>query len=129
MIRSGIAVILGYAIMAAGVIALFAIWFRQPDSLPDSLPSRGFMLFSLGYGGIMAVIGGYVTATIAHQAELRHTLVLAAVIGGMALVSSAIADGKEPLWYQLANLLIAIPAVILGGYLKSWRRQKKLNGQ
>ncbi|MCG8363178.1 MAG: hypothetical protein MJA27_07595 [Pseudanabaenales cyanobacterium] len=121
MLRSGVAVILGYAIMALGVIGLFAIWFQEPNTLP----SRGFMLFSLVYGGIMAVMGGYVTAAIANQAELKHALALAAVVGIMALVSMAAAQGQEPLWHQLANLLIAIPAVILGGFLKGWRKEKK----
>ena len=129
MLKSGVAVILGYAVMAVGVIGLFAIAYRESDSLP----SLGFMLFSLGYGGMMAVVGGYVTAAIAApQTELKHTLALAAFVGVMALVSMAMAQGQEPFWYQLANLFIAIPAVILGGSLKGWQRRSKrqtYNGQ
>ncbi len=121
MVRSGVAVILGYAIMVAGVVGLFAI--AHPES--DGLPSREFMLFSLGYGGCLAVIGGYVTAAIAPQSEFKHALALAAFVGVMSLVSMAAAQGQEPLWYQLANLFIAVPAVVLGGYLRGWQRRRE----
>ena len=121
MLRSGVAVGLGYAIMGVGVMGLFAIWFRQPDLLP----SRGFMIFSLIYGGIMAVMGGYITATIAKRAELKHALALAVVVGTMAFISMVTAQGQEPVWYQIANLMMAIPAVVLGGYLKSRQRERR----
>jgi hypothetical protein len=93
--RSLLAVIAGYAVMAAAIMILFALWFRDPTTVP----SQGFMLFSLGYGFIFAVLGGYLTALLARRAEMKHTLALAgfsALLGGASMITFA---GQEPLWY------------------------------
>jgi len=31
--------------------------------------------------------------------------------------------GKEPLWFQVAIFLVAIPAVLTGAFLRVWRKK------
>jgi peptidoglycan/LPS O-acetylase OafA/YrhL len=113
--RSILSVIAGYLIMAIAVIALFVIWFRGPEATP----SGGFMVFSLGYGLVVAGIGGYATAAIAKRREMAHALSLAGFSLLMGIISMFMADGREPLWYQLANMAVMVCAVVLGGHLRA----------
>jgi hypothetical protein len=116
--RSVLAVVVGYLVMAIAVVALFAVWFREPNAVP----SRGSMLFSLSYGFLFGVVGGYVTALIARRSEVRHAIALAgllAIRGAVPLIASA---GQEPLWYQVATILVMVFAVMLGGYLRARQR-------
>lgn len=77
------------------------------------------MLFSLVYGGIMAVMGGYVTAAIANQAELKHALALAAVVGIMALVSMAAASRSRALMASTCEPLDRNPCSYFGRLSKA----------
>ncbi len=52
--RSILSVIAGYLIMVIAIMALFMIWFRGPEATS----SGGFMVFSLGYGFVCAVVLG-----------------------------------------------------------------------
>ena len=115
MTRSILAVIVGYLTMAVAIIALFAISFRQPDAAP----TQTFMLLSLVYALFAALAGGYVTALIARRKELKHTIALATFAALMGIVSMIVSAGQEPLWYQIANIAVMVPAVLLGGYLRA----------
>jgi len=108
--------------MVLSIMMLFAIWFRQPDIQP----SHRFMIFSLAYGGVAAVFGGYVTATVANQSKLKHAMGLAMVVIAMGIVSAIVNRGQEPLWYQLSNIAIAVPLIISGGYIQQWVGFKSL---
>ncbi len=119
--RSVLSVIVGYLVMAIAIMALFAIWFRGKETPP----SEEFMLFSLGYGFVFAVVGGYVTAMIAGRSELKHALALALLSVLMGIVSMVASAGREPRWYQIANMVVMVSAVVLGGYL----RVRKARGQ
>ena len=119
--RSILAVIAGYAVMAIAVMALFAIWFR--GQVPTEAPSSEFMLFSIAYAFVFAVLGGYITALIARRSEMKHVLVLAAFGLLMGIVSMITAAGQEPLWYQITNMVVMMAAVILGGYLRMKKTQ------
>lgn len=106
--------IVGYIAMAVAIMILFAIWFRGSEVVP----SRGFMVFSLGYGFLCAVAGGWVTAVIARREEVRHAMFLAGLVLLMGIVSIILSNASEPLWYQIANTTVILPAILLGGYLR-----------
>jgi len=121
--RSILSVIVGYLVMAIAIMALFAIWFRGKVTPP----SDGFMLFSLGYGFVFAVVGGYVTAMIAKRSEMKHAMALAVFSVLMGIVSMVASAGQEPFWYQIANMVVMVSAVVLGGYLRV-RQVRKARG-
>lgn len=117
MRRSILAVIGGYVVMSIGIMALFMVAFPNPTLA--ATPSMNFMLFSLAYGFVFAVIGGYVTAWIAKRAEMKHTLALIGLGIVMGIVSVVMAAVKQPKWYQSGNFVVMIAGNLLGGYLRA----------
>lgn len=120
MIKSVAAIIAGYVVMAIAIVALFAAWFG-PES---GVPAKGFLIYSLAYGFFAATTGGYVTALVAGRAELKHAVGLAVVAVTMAIISAIMNAGREPLWYQFANVVVMTDGVLLGGFVRHRQRQK-----
>ncbi|HXF48540.1 MAG TPA: hypothetical protein VNL73_03815 [Verrucomicrobiae bacterium] len=120
MLRSVGAVVAGYLLIAAAIIILFAVAY--PD--PTAIPGRGFMLFSLVYGFLFGTLGGWVCGLIARGAEIKHAAVIAGIGILLTLLSMLFAPGREPMWYQLANMAVLTAAVLLGGWLRTRQRVK-----
>ena len=120
MLRSVGAVAAGYLLIFAAILILFAV------AIPDPLvtPGRGFMLFSLAYGFVFGILGGYVCGLIAQRSEVKHAAVIAGIGILLHILSMVLAAGKEPLWYQLAYMAILTAAVLLGGWLRACQRAK-----
>ena len=84
-------------------------------------------LFALAYRTVDAIIGAYVTASLAPSRPLRHALSL----GGVGVVLSSLgvvatlAAGPElgPLWYPLTLMAICLPCTWIGGKLVQGQRQ------
>ena len=122
ILRSLLAVVCGYFAMATVVMALFAVAFR----IPGTTPTMGFMLLSLGYGFFAAGLGGYVAAVVARREAIKHAAALAGLCTALGVVSGVAEGGRAPLWYQIANIAVMVPGVLLGGYLRA--RQPGLSG-
>lgn len=120
MIRSVLAVLAGYAVLAAVVLLLFFVW--SGGEKPVDPPTRDFMLLSLGVGFVAAVAGGWVTARIAPGHRWKHIQALAAVILLLAAVNLFWTAGREPLWFQLGNIAVGVVGVFVGGSLKRGSR-------
>jgi len=80
MIRSVLAVITGYVLTAAIVIActFLAAKFLIPEEATE--PPRTYLVVNIAYSLLAAVAGGYLTARIARRAPLAHAGALAMVI-------------------------------------------------
>ncbi|MFN2400708.1 MAG: hypothetical protein ABR543_19045 [Gemmatimonadaceae bacterium] len=120
MIRSIAAIIAGYLVMAISIVGLFAAWFGPQAGVP----ARGFLIYSLVYGFFVAITGGYVTALVAGRAELKHAVGLAVLAAIAALISAVMYAGREPLWYQFANLVVVTDGALLGGFVRHRQRQR-----
>lgn len=116
MARSILSVIAGYLVMAIAIMILFAVWFGGDL---EATPTTAFLLFSLVYGFAAATAGGYVTALIAGRAEINHAAALAALAVVMGIVSVITAAGREPVWFQIANMVVVVAAILLGGSLRA----------
>jgi hypothetical protein len=79
-------------------------------------PRRLDLLLNLGYSVLFAAAGGYVTARIARENPLVHTLALAMVVLLLSALSALQLKGKQPVGYQLA-LTAFTPLAVLGGGL------------
>jgi len=121
MARSVLAVIAGYLVVAAAVVATFA---ALGALVPGAFVSTAWLVFLVGWGFAWMVVGGYVTAAIARRSEIDHALSLGALMVVLGVISMVMGAGKEPLWFQIANFLIAIPAVLCGGALRAWQRSR-----
>jgi hypothetical protein len=109
--RSTLAVIVGYLVIAIGVIAMFGRWFRSPEQVPTTK----FMLFAVTYGFIAVIFGGYVTGLVARTVPVKHVLALVGICVLMAIVSFVAGGGRQPVWFQAANMVVMVSGVLLGG--------------
>ena len=124
MLRSILAIIVGYLTFAIPIRILFLIWFGMPD--PNNMPtaSMGFMLFSIVFGFVFTIAAGYVAALIANRLEIKHATILAGVLILLAIVNMITAAGNEPFWYQIVNLIIGVTGVLLGGTIRAGQTAK-----
>jgi hypothetical protein len=82
-------------------------------------------LLALSYRIVYTVAGGYITASLAPHAPMRHVLVLGIIgfITGTAGAVAAISMADlGPNWYPIALALTGFPCVWLGGVLHGARR-------
>jgi peptidoglycan/LPS O-acetylase OafA/YrhL len=122
MIRSIMAVVLGYVVMLVAVLggdtamtALAPELMPQPGEPPDAV----YFAFKLGTGFFFMMIGGYVTALLAGQSEMKHALGLGALSIAMGICEVLYFPGEQPLWYSIALMFLSIPSTLIGGYYRA----------
>ena len=132
MIRSVLAVLMGFAITAAASMGTDVLLMSlMPTALAkegrDSVPA---LLGVMAYFLACAALGGYVAATIARRAEVRHALALGVkflAVGVAAAVVSAVSVDASPkplpLWYVVVSVGLVVPAIWLGGSLRVWQKR------
>ena len=118
IIRSTIAVLLGYVVFAGSAVILFQVSGHRPHAAA-SLP---FEAGTLVYGIFFAAIGGWLAAWIAARRPIEHGIILAAVIAIGAIISLLFSDAAAT-WSQWSALLFMAPAAIGGSY---WRSRQTL---
>jgi hypothetical protein len=88
-------------------------------------PAAGFDLrliaFLIGIVGV-GLLGGFVTASLARQQPILHSVGLAAFLTAFATISLLSAPEDEPRWTRLVTHAVLVPAVIAGGILRTRRR-------
>jgi hypothetical protein len=115
LLRSVVAVIVGYIIFAASAFAVFRLSGRAAHA--DAPLS--FMAITIVAGIMFALLGGYVAAWLAGRAPRAHGLAVAAILAVGAAVSLASTVGHGAIWSQVAALLLMAPSAALGGLLRS----------
>lgn len=120
IIRSILAVIAGYVLLTLLVVgtslALGAV-MPQTDALH---PSLNYLLFTLAYSAVFALVAGYVAAIIARGAELGTALALASLLLLLGVVAAlaASSSGSE-VWFPAANGALQFIAASAGGYFRA----------
>ncbi len=123
MLRQVLGLLVGYFVFAAPV----ALFFRVAGRDPHAPASPGFMLASLGFGVLCALVGGWLTARIAStptRAPRWPVLGVAAliVLGAGATLLFELRHGGA-IWSPLAGLPLMPAAVVAGGVL-FWRPRR-----
>jgi len=121
IVRSVIAVLAGYAAMAAVVVALTVIVKRISPAWAGSeaTPNAPYAYTNLMYSFGAAMIGGYVAAVIGSHAPLAHACALAAVVLLLSIVSAVQIGDRQPRWYQLSLAIIGPLGAVIGGWLRA----------
>jgi hypothetical protein len=122
LLRSTVAVVVGFISVAVLSLAtdqvLHVLEVYPPWGEPMYDP--GLNLLALSYRIFYAVVGGYITASLAPHSRMRHVFVLG-ILGFLAGTAGAIAAIRManlgPNWYPIALALTAFPCVWLGGLL------------
>ena len=122
-IRSILAVIGGYLIMAGCIGAVNGLIMTLFPRMVGggSSPTLAYLIVNLASGAGFAILGGYVTALLAKRSEIKHALGLGGLALFLGVVSLIMYYGRQPLWYQIALLVIVLPSVLLGGILRADR--------
>lgn len=122
MLRSVLAVMAGYATMAAIVVVstILAVRFilRRPLSAMRSEgptpPSRRYLTVNVIASAIAALVAGWITGTLAGHDPLTHGLALAALMVVLGLLSARQAGAAQPRWYRTL-LVTLMPALAVVG--------------
>ena len=121
MVRSLLAVVLGYVVMLVaqlgGDTALTAL---APSIMPQpgEPPDPAYFAFRLGTGFFFIAIGAYMAALLAGRAEMKHALSLAALSIAAGILEAYYFAGEQPLWYSVALMFLSIPSALVGGYFR-----------
>jgi hypothetical protein len=115
LIRSIVAVLLGYIVFAASAFAVF----RLSGQAPHAEASVPFMLVTIASGVVFAFIGGYIAGWIAGRRPLAHGVGMAALLALGAAVSLASTLGHGAVWTQVAALTLMAPSAVLGGWFRA----------
>jgi hypothetical protein len=115
VLRSIVAVLLGYALFAISAFALFRVTGHDPHA-PASV---AFMLVAVIEGVVFASAGGYVAAWIAGRRPLAHAVAMAVVLAVGAAASLAATLGHGAVWTQVTALVFMAPAAVIGGRMRA----------
>jgi peptidoglycan/LPS O-acetylase OafA/YrhL len=124
MLRSVIAVAAGYISMLLLIMLLFliiGIIFPEAFPQPDAFPSIPWVVCILFFGLAASIIGGGVTVTVCRGSRIKHIHALAIVVLFIGLVTLAASIEKQPLWYLLAQVVVGLVGVYVGGHLANKR--------
>jgi len=121
LLRSVIAVVVGYLVFATSAVALFQ--FSGHD--PHSSDNMGFMMFSIFYGFFFATLAGFLAALIGGRYEIEHSLAVASLIAAAGAASLLMRSTLGVIWTQLAALLVMAPSAMAGGYLRMRQARRK----
>ncbi len=97
---------------------------------PDVEVTTAYLVVNLAYSAVIAVIGGYVAATVSDNSPLAHAAGLAGFMMVLGLFSWLVVNRGAPVpgqpsWYPLVMGLLVPPVAILGGVLVTRRTRTK----
>lgn len=126
MLRSIIAVILGYVVMFVLTMAMFGVLaVACPDAFGADrmqFPALPIAFTILGAGFVLAGVAGYVTAWIAQKAEMKHVLALCGLVLVMSVINMVQYLDRQPLWYLLSLTVLGLIGAYAGGMLRVRQR-------
>jgi len=114
MVRSILAVVVGYFIFALSAVA----FFQLSGQAPHQVAPMPIMLGSIVTGMVFATLGGYTASWLARRRPVAHGVAVAAALALGATASLLNTLGKGALWSQVAALIFMAPCTILGGWLR-----------
>jgi hypothetical protein len=82
------------------------------------IPGIGFLVFAILYFAGFGMLGGFVAAVVAGRREVMHTAALAAFVALMIVISLIVEPHTRSIWSSLVGLFVAVPAVVLGGFVR-----------
>ena len=111
--RSVIAIVVGYLIFALSAVALFQLTGQRPHEAADPM----FILTSVVYGFVFAVIAGYTAARLAPRHPRRHAAAVGLVIAVGAILSLVMSGSHTESWSQVAAIMFMAPGAAAAGAL------------
>jgi peptidoglycan/LPS O-acetylase OafA/YrhL len=113
LLRSMIAIIVGFMVMMLAVIAL-ALVMVKTMGVSSGHPTAARLTYNALASFFAALVGGFVTGTIAPERQVRHGYLLAMVMLMMAALSYLHYTGGQPAWYQAMMVVVPSLFAVLG---------------
>ena len=108
-----------FSVVASFILGVsMAIQGATQEEIMQSFSAMPFRIFFFISGLIFTLIGGYVAARVAKNREYLHGLYLgiASLITSALLI--ALLDSQTPLSFDLAYMVLAVPAALTGAHLR-----------
>ena len=113
--------------VVAGIIAIFALSIITDVTLEKSgmmkLPFADnplwLMIFVTFYRNVYVFAGSYLTATLAPDKPMKHSIILASIGFVLGVVGAIMMWHVPPHWYPIALIILGWPSAWLGGKLKT----------
>ena len=120
VVHGFLALLAGFATMAIVVIVVTAALQKSVPAWvgTEARPRPAYVAVNMGYLFLAAAAGGYVTAWIASLGPLRAVLALSIIVLVLGAISALESKGRQPLWYQMAVLIITSLGVVAGGLVR-----------
>lgn len=116
MIRSILAVVTGFVVVVAGVMA--ASWgVAWALGVEEGAPSSAYLFLNVAGSALAAVAGGFTAAAIADRRGFIHALVLALILVVLGLVEGGADYVGRPSWYPVAIGILGPLGALLGGLI------------
>src|SRR5687768_5713203 len=124
MARSILSVLAGvFTSMLLVNLASVVLYAAVPDLRAaferKQVPGPGWVALNLLLSLAFASAAGWVTATLARRAEMKHAGALAALITVLNLITLATGKGFPPAWWTAAEGAVGVAGVLLGGWLRA----------
>lgn len=123
MIRSVLAVVSGYLVMAVGVIlsTILAAKFMLGSVAMDGSvsPTSGYLLVNVLCSFAFAVLAGYVAGAVSRRQPILHGAAVGVLMLVVAFLAASGSSGRQPTWYPPLIAIGGAGLAVLGGYLRS----------
>lgn len=114
MIRSILAVVTGFVVVVAGVMA--ASWgVAWVLGVEEGAPSTAYLVLNVTGSALAAVVGGFTAAVIAGRRGFIHAFALALILVVLGLVEGGADYVGRPSWYPVAIGILGPLGALLGG--------------
>jgi hypothetical protein len=130
LVRSTAAVFVGFisvAVLSLGTDQVLHVLNVYPP-WGEPMYEPGLNLLALSYRILYTIVGGYITASLAPHAPMRHVLVVASlgfVVGSAGAIAAISMADLGPTWYPIAIALTGFPGVWLGGVFYNARHPEE----
>jgi hypothetical protein len=119
LLRSMIAVIVGYMVMMLVVIALTLVMVKTMG-LQSGHPTPAYLAANLVYSLAASALGGLTTGSIAAERRVRHGYIL--VMGALSYTHY---KGGQPAWYQGTMVVVPPMLAVLGAKVAELRATRR----
>ena len=92
---------------------------------PFDLNSSWLIIFVIFYRSLFATIGSFLTAKLAPEKPMRHSMIGGAIGFIISIIGAIAMWDKPPHWYAISLIITTIPCAWLGGQLFLNKRKAK----
>lgn len=114
--------------VVTGVVVWGALWVAANMGMASAMPASfndagvttepGLLVLFVVISAGLSVLAGWLCATIAEQALMKHVTVLALIQLAIGIFVQASAWDLMPVWYHVIFLSLVVPMHLVGGRIR-----------